>query len=401
MLTLLEGRLPRELERMMRDIGVDPYGIKIMLPKAVSFTVRIDSLSSIAANILKQEMLSLGGDAAIARDALTGKAKTTGCLLMGTRAQLERLCAKLLRQPFGLGCLSRQLSGLLARCRNDTFVIRAAGARIDASGRTLVMGIINCTPDSFSQDGLYPKFGIEYVVERARDMVEQGADILDIGGESTRPGARSVSLKEELLRTIPLIKALARKIRVPLSIDTRKPEVARQALDNGAAIVNDITGLRDERMRRVVARYKAGAVIMHMKGTPRTMQRAPVYKDVVLEIKWFLEKALEKALEAGIRREGLIVDPGIGFGKTCEHNLEILRRLGEFRGLGQPILVGPSRKSFIGKILEAGPGERLFGTVSSCVLAAAHGARIVRVHDVAEVKQALKVFDSIEREERA
>jgi dihydropteroate synthase len=204
-------------------------------------------------------------------------------------------------------------------------------------------------------------------------------------------------VKEEIKRVIPVIKALAKKIKVPISIDTHKPEVARQALDNGAVIVNDITGLRNLKMAKLVARYNAGVVIMHMKGNPRTMQINPEYESLIDEIIEFLDKAIKRAREIGVDKEKIIVDPGIGFGKALEHNLEILKRLNEFKVLGRPILVGPSRKSFIGKILNVQAQERLFGTLSACVLAVKNGAKIVRVHDVKEVKQALKVLDRIER----
>ncbi|MDD5255812.1 MAG: dihydropteroate synthase [Candidatus Omnitrophica bacterium] len=258
------------------------------------------------------------------------------------------------------------------------------------------MAVVNVTPDSFSSDGL-ASCSVQEAVSRVEGLVADGADIIDIGGESSRPQARAVPLKEELRRTIPLIKALRRAVKAPISIDTHKPEVARQALDNGAAIVNDITALRDIKMRKVVARYRAAAVLMHMKGTPRTMQRNPVYEDVVGQIKEFLQEAVSRALDAGIKKERLIVDPGIGFGKTLEHNLEILRRLKEFKSLAQPILVGTSRKAFIGAINRTSPQERVFGTLASCILAAENGAQIVRVHDVKAMRQALDVADSIKR----
>ena len=225
-------------------------------------------------------------------------------------------------------------------------------------------------------------------------MVNDGADIIDIGGESTRPGAEPIPVKEELERTIPIIKKIARKIKVPISIDTYKPEVARQALDCGAVMVNDITGLNNK-MAKIVSKYKAGVVLMHMKGNPRTMQNNPVYKSLIDEITEYLDKAISEAVAWGIDRERIIVDPGIGFGKTLEHNLEILKRLREFKILGRPMLVGPSRKSFLGKILNAGPQERIFGTVSACVLAVKNGANVIRVHDVKAVKEAIKVLNTI------
>jgi len=397
---ILQPNNHKELKKLMQDIKVAPYGIEIMLPKAVNHLVRINSISCIAANILKQEMLSLGGDVAVARDALTGKVKKTDCLLMATLSQFNRLTEKLNRQPFGLDRLAHDLSDNLTNYQKDEFNLDLGRYKlILRQGKTYIMGIVNLTPDSFSADGLYqgliPKGTVpERVFDFVERMVEDGADIIDIGGESTRPGAEPIPVKEELKRTIPIIKKIARKIKVPISIDTYKPEVARQALDNGAVMVNDITGLNNK-MAKIVSKYKAGVVLMHMKGNPRTMQNNPVYKSLIDEITEYLDKAISEAVAWGIDRERIIVDPGIGFGKTLEHNLELLKRLREFKILGRPMLVGPSRKSFLGKILNAGPQERIFGTVSACVLAVKNGANIIRVHDVKAVKEAIKVLNTI------
>ena len=385
-----------ELKQIMREIKVDPCGIKIMSPKAVSHLVRINSLSNIAANILKQEMLSLGGDVAIARDALTGKAKKTDCLLMANLAQFDRLNQKLNRQPFGLDKIAGDLSRALDNYQRDNFVISLGRYRLNLGLRAHIAGVVNITPDSFSGDGLC-RIAPDEIVDFVEKMVRDGADIIEVGGESSRPGAKAVAVKEELKRVIPAIKKIAKKIKVPLAVDTCKPEVALAALDNGAVIINDITGLRNPKMSKLAARYNAGVVIMHMKGSPRTMQKNPAYVSLIDEISGYLSKAVESACSSGIDREKIIIDPGIGFGKALGHNLEILRRLGEFKSLGRPIMVGTSRKSFIGKIINAGPKDRIFGTVASCVLAVKNGARIVRVHDVREVKQALKVLDSANR----
>lgn len=399
---ILDPLSHKELKELMQDIKVDPYGREIMLPKATSCLIRINSLSNIAANILKQEMLSFGGDVALARGALTGKSKKTDCLLMGNLAQFNRLTEKLHRQPFGLDRLAQDLSRNLANYQKDEFNLILGRYKMALrQNRARIMGIVNMTPDSFSQDGLYvksqipsSKSQIDKIVNHIAKMVRDGADIIDIGGESTRPGAKPVSVKEELKRTIPVIKKIAQKIKVPISIDTYKPEVARQALDNGASLVNDIAGL-NHKMAKIVSEYKAGVVIMHMQGKPQTMQNNPVYKSLLDEIIEYLDKAISEAVDYGIHRDKIIIDPGIGFGKTLEHNLEILNRLREFKILGRPILVGPSRKSFIGKILNAGPQERIFGTLSACALAVKNGASIVRVHDVKAVKEALKVTDAI------
>ena len=390
-----------EISKVMQDIKVDPYGIKIMSPKALTFLVRIDSLSNIAANILKQETLSIGADAAIARDALTGRAKTTGCLLMGNMSQFNRLSQKLSFQPFGLNKISLDLANSLSNYQKDSFNLGLSRHRLKMnSGMPRIMGIINLTPDSFSGDGLYQPQAIshmppEAIVDHAQKMISDGADIIDVGGESTRPQAKPVSLKEEIKRVLPAVKLLAKKIKAPLSIDTSKPQVAKIALDNGAGIINDITGLKNTDMLKVIARYKAGVVIMHMKGNPRTMQKNPRYVSLIDEIIDFLDRSVNRALSHGIHKSKIIIDPGIGFGKTTENNLEIIRRLKEFKVLGLPILVGTSRKSFIGNILQRVPSERIFGTIATCVIAAENGANILRVHDVAEVKQALKITERV------
>lgn len=384
----------REIKQVMRDIKVDPFGIEIMAPKAMHYLVRINSISNIAANILKQETLSLGADAAIARGALTGKTKKTDCLLMGTLSQFQGLNKKLNRQPFGLNELGKKISCALDSYQREDFNIKLGSRNLRLGKRACVMGIVNLTPDSFSGDGLsgFPK---QKAIAYSQKLVDDGADIIDVGGESTRPGSKPVSLKEELNRVIPVIEALAKTVKVPISIDTYKPEMARQALDCGASMVNDITGLSDKRMLKIVKQYSAGIIIMHMKGKPRTMQKNPKYDSLIDEIIRYFRDCLAVAEELGIDREKIIIDPGIGFGKTVEHNLEILNRLSEFKVLGRPILVGTSRKSFLGKILSVNPQERIFGTVSSCVLASKNGAKIVRVHDVKEVKQALSISDSI------
>jgi dihydropteroate synthase len=401
MIRILQIPNHRDIKQIMQDIGVDPYGIGIMQPKAIHYLMRMNSISNIAANILKQEMLSLGGEVAVARGALTGKIKKTDCLLMGSLSQFNRLNQKLNKQPFGLDKLAQDLCLTLKNYQRDNFVLNLGRYKLNLGSRVHIMGIVNLTPDSFSGDGLLGKWQMangkwdkEFLIEHAQRLINDGADIIDVGGESSQPGAKPVSIKEELARTIPVIKLLIKRIKVPISIDTHKPEVARLALDNGAMIVNDITALRDPKMARLVAGYKAGLVIMHMKGNPRTMQKNPQYVSLLDEITEFLQKAINRAREFGIDKEKIIIDPGIGFGKTCGHNLEILKRLSEFKVLGRPILIGPSRKSFIGKILNAGPKERIFGTVSACVLAAKNGARVVRVHDVKAVKQALKIFEA-------
>ena len=263
--------------------------------------------------------------------------------------------------------------------------------------RTYLMGILNVTPDSFSDGRIYLK--PEDAVLRLETLLKSGADFVDVGGESTRPGSDPVSAEEETRRILPVLEAWKKKTRnAVLSVDTSKSEVAETAFRYGASLVNDVTALNgDSRMAEVVARHNAGVVLMHMKGTPRTMQENPVYADIVSEIIHFFEEAVQKALRAGIREDAIILDPGIGFGKKLSHNLEILRRLQEFRILGRPLLIGLSRKSFIGEILGLPVEKRLFGTAASLAAAIQNGADIVRVHDLEEMKQVVQMVDAIER----
>ena len=264
----------------------------------------------------------------------------------------------------------------------------------DLTARTHVMGILNVTPDSFSDGGEF--FAPEDAVRRGMEMIEEGADFIDVGGASSRPGSDPVSVDEELRRVLPVVERLARASAVPVSIDTWRARVAAEALDAGAVIVNDITGLRgDPQTAAETSRRGASLVVMHMKGTPKTMQDAPSYGDLIGEISAALRASVAIARAAGIAQ--VFVDPGIGFGKTPRHNLEILRRLGEFRELGCPILVGPSRKSFIGAVLDLPTSERLEGTAAAVAVAVLHGASIVRVHDVRAMKRVAALTDAVAR----
>jgi dihydropteroate synthase len=256
-----------------------------------------------------------------------------------------------------------------------------------------LMGIVNVTPDSFSDGGRFLEPA--QAIEHGRELVSEGADVLDIGGESTRPGAAAVGVEEELARVGPVIEDLVRE-GAPISIDTSKLAVAEAALDAGATMVNDVTALRaDPGIAALCGERDAELVLMHMLGTPRTMQRNPTYDDVVDDVKAFLAERLEFARSEGVSEQRIWLDPGIGFGKTADHNLELLRRLGELAELGRPLVVGPSRKSFIGKITGAAVDERLGGTIASCALAFANGAAMLRVHDVREVREGMQVAAAI------
>lgn len=273
-------------------------------------------------------------------------------------------------------------------------LIRLRGQELDCSSRTLVMGVLNVTPDSFSDGGRFydPVKAIQHGLKLARD----GADIIDVGGESTRPGSEAISAHEEMRRVIPVIEALAHEVKVPISIDTYKSQVAARALEAGAAMVNDISAMRfDACMAEVVARHGVPVVLMHMLGTPKDMQLDPKYEDVVGEILDFLKARMDWAVSHGVSQEQIILDPGIGFGKTLEHNLSLIKHLSRFRSLGRPILLGTSRKSFIGKILGADVDNREEGTAATVALGIYNGANIVRVHDVARMLPVVRVTDAL------
>ena len=274
-------------------------------------------------------------------------------------------------------------------------VWRIGDRDLDCGERTLVMGILNVTPDSFSDGGLYLDHGA--AVARGIEMVDEGADIVDVGGESTRPGSDPVSPDEERDRVVPVIETLATKVSVPISVDTRKPAVAKAALEAGALIVNDISGAQDPEMFAVARGASAGMVVMHMKGVPKTMQVAPHYDDVVAEVHEYLRERIESAEFAGIAPEQLCVDPGIGFGKDLQQNLALMHHVESLLDLGRPVLVGPSRKRFIGALLGLPEDERVEGTAGAVAWLVARGGHIVRVHDVREMIRVVRVVDAIAR----
>ncbi len=388
----------KEVENIMHDIGVDPYGIKIMLPKTSAFLIHLNSISNISANIIKQEMLSLGADAALAKGALSGKLKKTDCLIIGRSDQLNGLCTKLKLQPFGLQKLASELDQNIKNYSLDDFTLKLGKYSLKLREKTHIMGIINITPDSFSGDGLYNSESKDYrklALIKAEQMLKDGADIIDIGGQSTRPGAKSISIKEEMSRTIAVVKLLVKRIKAPISIDTTRAVIAKAAFDNGAVMLNDISGLRNNQLMRIAADYDVAVVIMHMLGVPLNMQKVIAYESFMDDVTTYLKQAIKRAESYGIKPNKIVVDPGIGFGKTLEHNLQILKKLADFKILGKPILLGPSRKSFIGKILGTNIQNRTIGTLATCVVAAQRGAHILRVHDVLEVNQALRIVQAI------
>lgn len=281
--------------------------------------------------------------------------------------------------------MSIPASASLWRCSDKVY---------DLGSRTFIMGILNVTPDSFSDGGQF--YDVDHAIEHARRLQQDGADIIDIGGESTRPGAEPLSLDEELARILPVIEKCHAILNVPISIDTYKSTVAEKALQAGASIVNDISGCRfDPDMSRVVARYKAGLVVMHIKGEPKNMQMNPHYDDLMSEITNYFAGSMALAKAAGVADQQIVIDPGIGFGKRLKDNFQILQELRIFEKLARPILVGPSRKSFIGRLLDAPPSERLEGTIAAVTASILYGAHIVRVHDVKEIKRAVTIADAV------
>lgn len=282
-----------------------------------------------------------------------------------------------------------------ARASALRLMIPCGASRLVYRGCPLIMGVLNVTPDSFSDGARF--LDADAAIRQGRQLVAEGADLLDVGGESTRPGAEAVSLQEELRRVIPVVSALARTVRVPLSIDTSKAEVAAHALEAGASLVNDVTALQgDPQMAAVVARHQAAVILMHMRGTPRTMQRRPRYADIVSDVAAFLRRAAARARQAGIDRSRILLDPGLGFGKTARHNLTLMRQLNRFVSLGFPVVVGPSRKSFIGRTLNTDVSDRLAGTLACVAYAQRCGVHIVRVHDVKPAVEVVRMLAAIE-----
>ncbi|HTY20416.1 MAG TPA: dihydropteroate synthase [Geobacteraceae bacterium] len=384
---LLTVRSPAEAERELAGIDIDPFNIRNIAPKMVHRLLLLEGLNPREGGLLKQEMLSLGGDAALSVNASEVESQGVA-ILMGTEKQLRRLCSRLAEDPFGLPLLAGEIRHLLDMDTNPPDRWKFGKRELDLSRRPCIMGILNVTPDSFSDGNRF--FSTEKAVERAFEMEEEGADIIDIGGESTRPFAPPVDADEEIRRVIPVIEKIAGRLKIPVSIDTYKASVAERAIAAGAEIINDISAFMfDERMVEVVATAAAGLVLMHTRSRPSVMQKDTDYISIVSEIFRALHRSVSLAEAHAIDRGRIVIDPGIGFGKNVEGNLEILRRLAEFRSIGCPIMVGTSRKSFIGQILGRETGERLFGTAATMAIALANGASVFRVHEVKEMRDVL------------
>ncbi|GAB4259332.1 MAG: dihydropteroate synthase [Deferrisomatales bacterium] len=388
---------PEGAAREIARVGADPAGVAKMRDKADFLALHASGVKAPGANILKQEMLSLGGEVAVSRGVVNCSVERTDVVVLGTRKQLRSLVRKLRPQPFGLRALAEEIRRALEPV--GPFDLPWRGGVLHLSERPHVMGVLNVTPDSFSDGGDFVE--PQAALDRALEMVEEGADLVDIGGESSRPGAAPVPEAEELARVLPLVEHLAPRLPVPVSVDTYKAEVARRTAEAGASVINDISGLRlDPAMAEVAARSGCAVVVMHMRGTPRDMQADTRYADLVGEVFAALAQSVDTAAAAGVPRERVLVDPGIGFGKSPEGNLVLLRRLEEFASLGCAVLVGASRKSFIGHVLGIPePKERLEGSLAAAVVAVMHGAHVVRTHDVRATRRAVDLAWAVRRAE--
>jgi dihydropteroate synthase len=382
-----------QAEKALAQIGVRAEAIPYLKGQAFSRVVKLERVSSTVALALKQEMLALGGDAAINQGVAENTANETDVLLLASCKQLRMLIGKLKDHPLGLKDMAASLHKILTDLEKSPLrTLHCREKDLELGRKTLIMGILNITPDSFSDGGKF--YQTEKALIQALKLVQEGADILDIGAESSRPGYIPVRAEEEWARLESILKELTPSCNIPISIDTQKAEVAAKALSLGAHIINDIWGLqKDPDMARVVAEAKASIVIMHN-------QDGTEYKNLLGDIIDFLEQSVEKALAAGVKEDQIVLDPGIGFGKTPEQNMEVLSRLDELKILGFPVLLGVSRKSVIGKTLDLPVDERLEPTIALGTLGAAFGVDILRVHDVFANKKAMLMADQIVRRKR-
>ncbi len=371
----------QDARRELQKIQVSSQGVEVMAPKALQMAIKLTNIKLGAANILKQEMLSIGGDAAVARGVVNGAMPISDVILLGNADKIRKLIKKLDHQTiFGLPGIADDLKKIIDQELGKRINVLRCGKHTIELDQTRIMGILNVTPDSFSDGGSFvdPMKAADYAIQ----MLDDGADIIDIGGESTRPGSEQVSIDEEKRRTLPVIEEiLRRRPDAVISIDTNKAEIAKAAIAAGASIVNDISALLfDGKMARVVGdRPDVAVILMHMQGTPRDMQKDPHYDDTIEDILCFFCDRVKFCNESGI--SNIMIDPGIGFGKRHEDNLIILKKLAEFNTFGLPVVLGASRKSFIGRIYPSEPIERLSGSLATTALAHEAGIAIVRVHD--------------------
>jgi dihydropteroate synthase len=387
-------RSQQEARRALEDIGVDPGAYPYLLPKARFFCIKLKDISYRAANIIKQEMLSKGGEAAVSRQAISCEG-SGDIILMGTLKQYHRLGRKLRVQPLGLKKVAEEIERILAAIEKGGQVLRLPHEKsLKLGERTLIMGILNVTPDSFSDGGRY--LHPDQAAERAREMAAEGADIIDIGAASSRPDSPMAGEEEELQRLLPVVDRLAGEDMI-ISIDTFRGRVARACLERGAHIINDIGSLQlDDELLPVLVEKEAPVILMHNR---LQLRRGEPYQDLVADILAELEEAVGQAVEAGLAADKIIIDPGVGFGKTPAENRILLKRLADFRSLGKPILLGASRKSFIGQTLDLEVDERLEGSLAAVALGVVNGADIVRVHDVRASRRVAAMVDAVLKED--
>lgn len=382
-----------EAKRYLEEIGASSPGIEYMIPKAVFRCIKLKNISYRAANILKQEMLSKGGEAAVSRQAASGEG-ASDVLLLGTLKHYALLLEKLKLQPFGLRAVADDIENILKSLEEPAGRLTLAqGQTLELGNRTLIMGILNVTPDSFSDAGKF--FDPEKAFAHACAMQAEGADIIDVGGASSRPDATIASEEEELARVIPLVKKLAGAGMI-VSVDTFRAEVARQALEHGAHLINDIGSLQmDPELLDVLVKWQAPVVLMHNR---LQLRRHEPYDNLIDDIAEELAHSARKAEQAGLEPGKIILDPGLCFGKTPAQNRLIIKHLQDFKSLGRPVLIGGSRKSFIGATLELEVNERLEGSLAVMAAAIMNGADIVRVHDVRESCRLARMMDAIRSE---
>lgn len=382
-----------DLRRQLSGIDIPADQWEEMADMFLFATIKLEGVDTRGANILKALAVSLGGGIAMSQEAAEFTVRETDVLLSGSRHTLRLVAMRLKNEPYGLDAVGSEIEACIVGGRQ---IIRWADRILDFSRKTYVMGILNVTPDSFFPSSRAAT--VKDALKAAKEMIAAGVDIIDIGGESTRPGSETVPDDEEIRRVVPTIQALRAESNVMISVDTRKADVAERALDAGADIVNDISGLRhNEELARLVARRKVPIVLMHMRGTPKTMQKSPYYKNTISEILRELQPSITAALAAGIEPGMIIIDPGIGFGKRIQDNLRIIKELASLKSLHFPILVGLSRKGFIGEILDRPVEKRLIGTVTANTLAILNGANIIRVHDVADAVEMVTIIESVRR----
>jgi dihydropteroate synthase len=372
--------LPKDAKVTLKRLGVESGGVSIMAKKMKLCYFYIKDLKTPAANILKQDALSIGADLAVPGGVILCEQPTYDCILIGTQKHIEILAKKELAQPFGLKEVAQKLQKFLS---TKAYPLK-------------IMGVINANEDSFFQES---RFGSSCAIEAITRMIDQGASIIDIGAVSSRPGAQAVRTEEEMRRMETICQMIKQEKwyeKVTFSIDSTTPEVIEMALKSGFSFINDITGGRDEAIIQLAIKYDAKLCIMHMQGEPQTMQENPYYEDVMVEVSDFFEARIAKCEALGLSRDQIVLDVGIGFGKTLEHNLALIQNMGHFKHFGCELLVGASRKSMIDKIIPSSAQERLPGTLAVHLKAVQQGASIVRCHDVSEHQQAFAVWEALE-----